>query len=288
MSIDCLGYVQSEWRTGWDMSLLAAQSRLHLLRLKGCINSSQPRELEDMALVRVAVPVYMPDWLRLTLRQVKRRIRSPEKVDIDLAGDRDIEWSFVASHLPCGPGEALDFGCDGTYLSLIAARRGFQVVALDLERQAVPWQHPNRHFVQRDLLAARLADASFDLVVNCSSVEHVGLVGRYNVSEPLPDGDLEAMRRLRSLMKPEGIQLLTIPVGRDSVFYPWHRVYGKARLPLLLDGYVVEQAEFWRKSLDQGWTLCEREDALEFNAGWDEKRKIYALGCFVLRCPVRG
>jgi len=188
-----------------------------------------------MALVRVAVPIYMPEWLRSTLRRIKRTFRPPEKPDIDLVGDRDIEWSFVASHLPCGPGEALDFGCDGTYLSLIAARRGFQVVALDLERQAVPWQHPNRHFVQRDLLAARLADASFDLVVNCSSVEHVGLVGRYSVSEPLPDGDLEAMRTLRSLMKPKGIQLLTIPVGRDSVFYPWHRVYGKARLPLLLD-----------------------------------------------------
>jgi len=255
------------------------------LGLQACINSSQAREIGKMALVRVAVPIYMPEWLRSTLRRIKRTFRPPEKPDIDLVGDRDIEWSFVASHLPCGPGEALDFGCDGTYLSLIAARRGFHVVALDLERQAVSWQHPNRNFVQRDLLAARLADASFDLVVNCSSVEHVGLVGRYSVSEPLPDGDLEAMRTLRSLMKPEGIQLLTIPVGRDSVFYPWHRVYGKARLPMLLDGYVVEQAEFWRKSSDQGWALCEREDALEFNAGWDEKRKIYALGCFVLRCP---
>jgi hypothetical protein len=241
-----------------------------------------------MALVRVAVPVYMPDWLRSTMRQAKRRFCSREKVDIDLAGDRDIEWSFVASHLPCGPGEALDFGCDGTYLSLIAARRGFHVVALDLERHAVPWQHANRHFVQGDLLAARLADASFDLAINCSSVEHVGLVGRYSVSQPQPDGDLEAMRKLRSLMKPEGIQLLTIPIGRDGVFYPWHRVYGKVRLPMLLDGYVVEHAEFWCKSLDQGWALCEREDALEFNAGWDEKRKIYALGCFVLRRPVEG
>jgi len=246
------------------------------------------RELGDMTLVRVAVPIYMPAWLHSTLRQVKSRFRTQKRVDIDLAGDREVEWSFVASHLPCGPGEALDFGCDGTYLSLIAARRGFHVVALDLERQAVLWQHPNRHFVHGDLLAARLADASFDLVVNCSSVEHVGLVGRYSVSEPLPDGDLEVMRKLRSLMKPEGIQLLTIPVGRDSVFYPWHRVYGKARLPMLLEGYVVDHAEFWCKSLDQGWALCAREDALEFNAGWDEKRKIYALGCFVLRLPVGG
>ena len=238
-----------------------------------------------MGLVRVAVPVYMPEWSRSTLRRIRDTFRPPLKPEIDLAGDRDVEWSFIASRLPCGPGHALDFGCDGTYLSLIAARRGFQVAALDLEPDVVHWQHPNRRYVQGDLLAAQMGDAGFDLVINCSSVEHVGLVGRYGVSQPLPDGDLEAMRKIRSLMKPGATQLLTIPVGRDSVFPPWHRVYGKSRLPTLLEGYVVEHEEFWCKSLNQGWALCEREKALEFNPAWDEKRKIYALGCFVLRRP---
>jgi SAM-dependent methyltransferase len=236
-----------------------------------------------MGLVRVAVPVYMPEWLHSTLRQIKRTFRPVEKLDIDLIGDRDVEWSFIASRLPCGPGHALDFGCGGTYLSLIAARRGFQVAALDLESDVAHWQHPNRRFVQGDLLVAELADASFDLVINCSSVEHVGLVGRYGVLKPLGDGDLEAMRKLRSLMKPGATQLLTIPVGRDSVFPPWHRVYGRSRLPMLLDGYVVEHEEFWCKSLNQGWALCDREEALEFVPEWDEKRRIYSLGCFILR-----
>jgi hypothetical protein len=224
--------------------------------------------------------------LQPALQTLKRRLtQGPEY--IELSGDRDLEWSFVAAQMPQGPGEALDFGCDGTCLSLIAARRGFKVVAIDLENYVLPWQHPNRRFEQCDLLEARLPEASFDLVINCSSVEHVGLVGRYGVSVPRPDGDLDAMRRLRELMKPGGAQLLTIPLGRDGVFYPWHRVYGERRLPALLQGYEVMHDEFWRKSQERGWAACDREEALSFQAAWDAQRKIYALGCFVLRRPVK-
>lgn len=237
-----------------------------------------------MAIVRV--PVYVPKLVMPTLRKIKRSVVGPSEFIADLSGDRDIEWSFIASHHPDGPGEALDFGCSGTYLSLIAARRGFSVVALDLEQPASLWQHPNRRFIEGDLLEVDLQNAKFDLVINCSSVEHVGLVGRYSVSEARPDGDLKAMRRLQELMKPGAIQLLTIPLGRDAVFQPWHRVYGEKRLPLLLQGYRLVHAEFWHKSQDRTWTTCSRQEALSFEAAWDHQRRIYALGCFVLERPV--
>jgi hypothetical protein len=221
-----------------------------------------------------------------TLRRIKRAVVNVPEIAADLSGDRDIEWSFIAGHLPNGPGEALDFGCKDTCLSLIAARRGFSVLALDLERPTSLWQHPNRRFIEGDLLKVDLQDVKFDLVINCSSVEHVGLVGRYSVSHARPDGDLEAMRRLRELMKPGAVQLLTIPLGRDAVFQPWHRVYGEKRLPLLLQGYRLAHAEFWCKSQDRTWTDCSRQEAVSFEAAWDRQRKIYALGCFVLQRPV--
>lgn len=237
-----------------------------------------------MSIVRV--PVYVPKSLIPSLRWLKRSVVGSSECIVDLSGDRDIEWSFVAGHLPCGPGEALDFGSGGTYLSLIAARRGFSVVALDLKQPAPFWQHPNRRVIEGDLLEVDLQNAKFDLVINCSSVEHVGLVGRYSVSDARPDGDLEAMRRLRKLMKPGAIQLLTIPLGRDAVFQPWHRVYGEKRLPLLLQGYRLVHAEFWCKSQDRTWITCGRQEALSFGAAWDRQRKIYALGCFVLQRPI--
>jgi glycosyltransferase involved in cell wall biosynthesis len=204
----------------------------------------------------------------------------------NIAGDRDIEWSWVASHTPAGPGEALDFGPGGGSLGLVAAQRGFNVTALDIENVAWSYFHPRLRFVRGDILKASLPESHFDLVINCSTVEHVGLSGRYGVTEARPDGDLEAMARLREIMKPGAVMLLTIPVGQDAAFPPITRVYGKVRLPKLLEGYRVEEEEFWVKDRQNRWIACNRETALGFKASAGSRsplRNIYALGCFVLR-----
>src|SRR5437660_224509 len=129
-----------------------------------------------MEVVRVSVPVYMPAWLHLKLRNIKRRLYPPPpNPKVDISGERDVEWSFILAHMPTGPGEALDFGCEFGKLSLHAAQHGFRVTALDLQPQSFPWQHPNVTFVQGDLLRLKSPERHFNLVLNCSSVEHVGL-----------------------------------------------------------------------------------------------------------------
>ena len=220
-------------------------------------------------------------WRIIIAKQKSRR-----PTVINLAGDRDIEWSWVASQMPSGPGKALDFGNGGSHLGLIAAQRGFDVTAVDLEPVQWLYIYHSLRFIQGDILKFPLSEGHFDLVINCSTVEHVGLVGRYGVMESHPDGDLEAMARVRELMKPGGIMLLTIPVGQDAVFPPMCRVYGKERLPRLLDGYIVEKEALWVKDQENRWAQCDRERALIFEASassLDPLQNIYALGCFVLR-----
>lgn len=232
--------------------------------------------------VTVTVPVYLPNWLYLRLHLLKTKFVAP----LNLLGDRDVEWSWVSAHIPGGPGEALDFGAGPSHLGLIAAHRGFEVTAIDLEPVHWYYIHQKLHFVQGDILKVDLPAKHFDLVINCSTVEHVGLAGRYNVTEGRPDGDLEAMARLRDLMKPGGVMLLTIPVGQDAVFAPLNRVYGGQRLPQLLNGYTVEEDVFWVKDAENRWVLCDRDTALNFKASagsWDPLRNVYALGCFVLK-----
>jgi SAM-dependent methyltransferase len=204
----------------------------------------------------------------------------------NLAGDRDIEWSWISAHMPSGPGEALDFGPGGSYLGLVAAQRGFNVTAIDLEPVHWPYLHPQLRFMQENILKLTLPKEHFDLVINCSTVEHVGLVGRYGVTKNWPDGDLEAMARLRDFMKPGGVMLLTIPVGQEAIFAPLSRVYGSQRLPQLLNGYRIEKAVFWVKDAENRWVLCDRDTALNFKASagsWNPLRNVYALGCFVLK-----
>lgn len=236
---------------------------------------------------RFLVPVYLPRWLHDSARRVKRALvpkYTPE--GIDLSGDRDIEWSFVASRMATGPGEVLDFGCGYGNLSIHAVQRGFRVVALDLEPQPFPWTHPNLEVVCGDLLKLDLPERGFDLILNCSTVEHVGLRGRYGVAVEESDGDLAAMRKLRKLLKPSGRMLMTIPCGRDATIAPWHRVYGKERLPKLLEGYEVGEQGYWVKHQDNRWYPSSREAALSYQPTSHPTIGVkcsYALGCFVLR-----
>ena len=55
------------------------------------------------------------------------------------------------------------------------------------------------------------SEKSFDVILSISSVDHSGLA-RYS-DELEPDGDLYAMTRTKSLLKPEGILILSVPIG---------------------------------------------------------------------------
>jgi hypothetical protein len=203
-----------------------------------------------------------------------------DQTAIDLTGDRSVEWSWVAAHLSGNPGAVLDFGSGDAFLGLIAAMRGGRVTALDLQQVRLPYESRNLEMKRADILEMDSGGKKFDVIINCSSIEHVGLAGRYG-SKDVFDGDLLAMHKLRELLKmPGGIMILTLPVGKDSVFPPWHRVYGTGRLPLLLRGFDVVKKEYWSKRpLKNVWMQVAEEDAFAVQPS----ESFYALGLFVLK-----
>jgi SAM-dependent methyltransferase len=237
---------------------------------------------------RYLVPVYLPRQIFASLRATKRIIfpPKPHRAAVDLSGDRDIEWSYIASRLPVGRGRVLDFGCGYGNMSIHAIQKGYSVLALDLLPCAFPWSHPNLETVCGDLLRLDLAEHQFDYILNCSSVEHVGLTGRYGVAAQETDGDLAAMAKMQRLLKPAGKMLMTIPCGRDAAIVPWHRVYGEERLPRLLESFEVEEQVFWTKRADNRWNPATREEALSYvptSHPTIGAQCTYALGCFTLR-----
>lgn len=187
-----------------------------------------------------------------------------------------MEWSFCFAAMADGPGTTLDFGADIGFLALAAAQRGHEVVAFDRLPSALDYRHPRVRHVQGDVLTHDFGAQRFDQIVNCSSVEHVGLGGRYGSSDA-PDGDLQAMAILRGLLTPGGRMLLTIPVGRDQVCAPQHRIYGEQRLPALTEGFASAEEQFWHKT-DAGWVQCDRAQAL----ATEGSRAFYSLGLLVL------
>jgi hypothetical protein len=197
----------------------------------------------------------------------------------NLLGDRDVEYSFIAANLPNQKGNVLDFGSGGTPLSLIALLKGNSVTTIDLLKYNYMFKIPVK-FIQDDILkTTKLKNKSFDTIINCSSVEHVGLSGRYGVADDIVDGDIQAMSKLHNLLKIGGMMLLTVPVGEDYIQRPYHRIYGRTRLPLLLEKFQIKKQLFWSKSKKGNqWEITSREKAL-----WTKHRNnFYNIGCFIL------
>jgi hypothetical protein len=75
----------------------------------------------------------------------------------------------------------------------------------------------------------------FDVGFSISSFEHDGL-GMYG--DPIdPDGDRKAMQKMKERIKPGGLLFLAVPTGTDKVMFNSARVYGRHRLPLLMEGW---------------------------------------------------
>lgn len=231
---------------------------------------------------RVAARLLAAGSYRLNL--LSRRIETPRPQAVPegertLSGDRDVEWAWSMAHLlpASSPGDVLDLGAGHGMLSLTAAFRGHRVVAVDLEESAFQFEAGRIEYVRGDFNALTFEPRSFDQVLNCSTIEHFGLAGRYG-SGADEDADLAAMERLRAVLRRDGSMVLTIPVGRDDVFSPYHRVYGEERLPRLLEGFTVGLEHYWAKPRDDRWAPVERGTALRQQGS----ASFYALGLFVL------
>jgi SAM-dependent methyltransferase len=171
----------------------------------------------------------------------------------------------------------LDFGSGNGMMALGTSFAGNDVVAVDLEPEQYLF-HPDRiEYVRGDFNELDFEPGSFDQILNCSSIEHVGLAGRYGSPDD-PDGDLRAMEKMARLVKPDGDMVLTIPIGRDAVHKPLHRIYGEERLPRLLEHWEIREAAYWAKPTDNRFEPVSREQAI----GEEGSPSYYALGLFVV------
>eukprot|EP01006_Ploeotia_vitrea_P038970 TRINITY_DN662_c0_g1_i1.p1 TRINITY_DN662_c0_g1~~TRINITY_DN662_c0_g1_i1.p1 ORF type:complete len:285 (+),score=10.20 TRINITY_DN662_c0_g1_i1:25-879(+) len=82
-----------------------------------------------------------------------------------------------------------------------------------LDFQAINSTHPLLHTMT--LAEYDKNPKQFDIAISISSFEHDGL-GRYG--DPLrPNGDIDAMKKMKCLVKPDGYLFLSVPVGTDKV-----------------------------------------------------------------------
>lgn len=175
---------------------------------------------------------------------------------------RALEYAFAVSRaVAVGRGRVLDVGCTSSrnYLPIVLAFLDFDVVGLDT--RDFLFRHPRFEFVKADIRDTGLAGASFDIVCAISTLEHIGLAGRYGVHEDDPEGAARAVREVARLLRPRGSFVLTLPFGRAEVVGSLHRVYDQATLDGLVQGWDrVDERYFWRDGAGV-WTACAAAEA---------------------------
>jgi hypothetical protein len=166
--------------------------------------------------------------------------------------ERVVEVPYALRALGAVPpgGAVLDVGATESLLSFWLASLAYDVTALD--PRPYPLSHPRLEVVTAEIQHWQ-PSKSFDAVVCLSTIEHIGL-GAYGEGKAKDGADVAAMARMREGTSPAGILVLTTPYGKASSD-EFTRVYDRAALDALLDGWEVLDLTVARRQGPTDWTI---------------------------------
>ena len=212
-----------------------------------------------------------------------RRLRQKSGPSLpDKAGLNELQTNWLQLHLEGESGHALMLG-DNAPLVMPLVQHG-DAVTVVRGVDGGPLNHAfellSVRYLPVDVLKFPLPDAAFDMVVCPMSLAYIGLQGRYiRATKSIPDGDMQAVSRLREVMKPGARFLLTVPVGEAVAYPPHYRVYDAERLGQLAQGLDMVEQTFWKRGADGRWSLCDESAAFQTETANGD----FTLACLVLR-----
>lgn len=163
---------------------------------------------------------------------------APGRVEPLLVNERIVEQPFVFGALAglAPPARILDVGGSESTVGLSLATLGHRVTVVDPRPH--PLAHPNL-----DHAACRLDELPdppqrYDAAVVLSAVEHFGLE-HYGLDWSDAGADRAALARLRELVAPGGLLVLTVPFAERASVDGFQRVYDEQGLRSLLAGWDV-------------------------------------------------
>lgn len=208
---------------------------------------------------------------------VRKQSRHPK------VGERSIEYPWVCMKLRNVRNKTiLDVGCkEGLPITDLLRKDNF-VYGIDpnIEKQI---SGQNYLIIPGDIRNSDFSDNSLDIVVIVSTLEHVGVSGRYNISTIDDNGDFKATREILRILKPGGILCGTVPFGIGKSL-PLNRLYNRKSLHRLLTGYDLVDLTYYKYYENYSLWLEVDDEIAEIN-NWD-KEPWYSLACFYTRKPI--
>lgn len=175
---------------------------------------------------------------------------------------RSIEYSFAIGRIGAEGGKrVLDLGCTSKVNSLspTLAELGFEVFGMDVRE--FKFEHKNFNFRIGDARALPFPDNFFDHVCAISTLECIGVSGRYDISKDDPEGDAKALREIARVLRPHGSLLLTTIYGPSACIKGGHRIYNKSALQDLFANWVVKEANYYILNEGGCWVAVSEEIA---------------------------
>ena len=179
-------------------------------------------------------------------------------LDLDwIVKERVLENNWIYRFLHYAPQKAriLDIGCATSKISFELANMGYKVTGIDLRNN--PLEHPNLSFVFADVCQMPFGDATFDLAMAISTIEHVG-IAFYDLAA-FPDGDVKALAEIRRCLKPGGLLYLTIPFGKKET--TWARTYNFETLAGLLKDFEIIESKYYLRQQNKFWFPSSAQEA---------------------------
>lgn len=173
-----------------------------------------------------------------------------------LVNERIVEQPFVFGALAglSPSARILDVGGSESTVGLSLATLGHAVTVVD--PRALPLAHPNLTHAACRLDELPAPATRFDAAVVLSAVEHFGLE-HYGLDWTDARADIAALTRLRELVAPGGLLVLTVPFGEEPSVDDFQRVYDEAGLSELLAGWEVRTSLRVGRSDRLTWELGE-------------------------------
>jgi SAM-dependent methyltransferase len=169
----------------------------------------------------------------------------------------------------------------------VGAKEGLPTTDLLLENQNIVYtidinasssrEKGNLIAVKGDIISTSFEDGFFDAVIVVSTLEHIGVAGRYGISDSNELGDFQAMQEIFRVLKPEGRVLVTVPYGLGRSL-PLNRLYDISRIEKLFKDFEIITCQYFRfEPKYKMW--FEVPEALAASNDWDHE-PWYALACF--------